>query len=98
MPVFRPQGEKPYEAYGIVASVPNVDGAGHAVLVAGSNMQGTEAASEFLTNAATFDEFLGKIGWRPDKPMPVFEVVLKLVTIGGSSISTQVFAYDVETQ
>lgn len=96
--VCGPQGEKPYEAYGIVASVPNVDGAGHAVLVAGSNMQGTEAASEFLTNAATFDEFLGKIGWHADKPMPVFEVVLKLVTIGGSSISTQVFAYDVENQ
>jgi hypothetical protein len=58
-------------------------------------MQGTEAAGEFLTNAATFDAFLKQIGWHPDLPLPVFEVVLQLVTVGGSSTSSRILAYDV---
>lgn len=89
------KGEKPYDAYGIASMVPNLEGTGDVILVAGSNMQGTEAATEFLTNGATFEEFLRKIGWRPDRPLPVFEVVVKLVTIGGSPISSEIFAYDV---
>lgn len=90
-----PPGEKPYEAYGIVASVPNLDGTGHAILIAGTNMQGTEAAGDFLTNATAFEAFLKQIDWRPDRPLPVFEVVLKLVTMAGSSTSNQIFAYHV---
>lgn len=89
------KGEKPYDAYGIASLVPNLEGTGDAILVAGSNMQGTEAATEFLTNSATFEEFLRKIGWKADRPLPVFEVVVKLVTIGGSPISSEIFAYDV---
>ena len=91
-------GEKPYDAYGIASVVPNLEGTGDTVLVAGSNMQGTEAATEFLTNAATFEEFLRKIGWKPDRPLPLFELVVKLVTVGGSSISSEIFAYDVTSR
>lgn len=86
-------GEQPYEAYGVGASVPNLDGTGHAMLIAGTNMQGTEAAGEFLTNASAFDAFLKKIEWRPDRPLPTFEVVLKLETMGGSSTANQIVAY-----
>jgi hypothetical protein len=88
-------GEKPYEAYGIVVSAPNLDGTGQVILVAGTNMQGTEAAGEFLANPVRFEEFLKVIGWREDLKLPVFEVVLKLVTVGGSSISSEIFAYHI---
>jgi hypothetical protein len=91
------QGEKPYDAYGIAAVVPNLDKTGHAVLIAGSNMQGTEAAAEFLTNPGSYADFLRKINWKPDGPLPVFEVVVKLVTVGGSPISSQIFAYNIES-
>jgi len=90
-----PPGERPYDAYGIVATVRNLDGTGHAILISGTNMQGTEAAGEFLTNVATFHAFLKQIGWHPDLPLPVFEVVLQLVTVGGSSTSSRILAYDV---
>ena len=87
--------EGPYDAYGTVAAVPNLDDTGYTMLIAGTNMQGTEAAGEFLTNAATFEAFLKEIGWRPDLPLPLFEVVLELVTLGGSSTSSRILAYDV---
>ena len=90
------KGDKPYDAYGIASVVPNLDGTGTAILVAGSNMEGTEAATEFLTNPDTLEAFLEKIEWAPDDPLPVFEVVVKLVTIGGSPTSSQIFAHNVE--
>ncbi len=86
--------EGPYESYGIVAAVPNLDGTGHALLIAGTNMQATEAAGEFLTNPGRFDAFLREINWLPDSKLPVFEVVLKLVTMGGSSVANEIIAYE----
>jgi hypothetical protein len=87
-------GEGPYESYGIIAAIPNLDGTGHAILIAGTNMQGTEAAGEFVTNPVKLDAFLRKIHWASDRPLPVFELVLKLVTMGGSSTASQIFAYE----
>jgi hypothetical protein len=89
-------GDGPYTAFGIVASVPNLDRTGIILLVAGTNGQGTEAAGDFLTHPERFDEFLQQqIDWDPDGPLPAFEVVLKLTTVGGSPIHTQILAYNV---
>jgi hypothetical protein len=88
-------GDKPYAAYGIVASVPNLDATGIVLLVAGTNGSGTEAAGEFLTSSEQFSDFLKEIDWNPAGPLPVFEVVLKLVTMEGSPILTEILAYDI---
>ena len=85
-------GEDPYAAYGVVASVANLDRTGGVLLVAGTNMQGTEAAAQFLLSPEKLEAFLTKAGWQEDRVVPSFEVILKLVTVGGSSVASEIVA------
>ena len=80
----------PYDAYGIVSLIPNLDNSGHVLLIAGTNMQGTEAAGEFVTDAERFGPWLERIGWRADQDLPEFEVLLRLTTVGDSSIQAEI--------
>jgi hypothetical protein len=86
-------GSTPYDAYGLIACTPNLDGTGHAIVVAGTNTQGTEAAGEFLADSIRFEEFLQQIGWRDQRALPTFEVALKVVAVEGSSVSSQILGY-----
>ncbi len=83
---------EPYDAYGVVCSLPNLDNSGHVLLIAGTNMQATEAAGEFVSNLESFEQWLEHIGWKADQELPIFEVLLKLTTVGDSSFSTEVIA------
>jgi hypothetical protein len=88
-------GSTPYNAYGLISCTPNLDGTGHAIVVAGTNTQGTEAAGEFLADGIRFEEFLRQIGWRDQRSLPTFEVALKVVAVEGSSVSSQILGYHV---
>lgn len=81
------------DAFGVITSTPNLDGSGHAIIVAGTGNQGTEAVGDFLANDVRFSEFLQQIGWHEDDPLPVFDLALRVVTAGSSSSSSQILAY-----
>jgi len=82
-------GEKPYASFGTITFLPNLDRTGSILLIAGTNMQGTSAAGEYITNSDRFEELLKLLKVNDGAPVPYFEMVVKLVSVGGTSVSTR---------
>ncbi|HEY3440617.1 MAG TPA: hypothetical protein VGK29_07695 [Paludibaculum sp.] len=82
-------GEKPYNSFGTVTFLPNLDRTGSILLIAGTNMQGTSAAGEYLANPDRFEELMKLLKVPQNGRVPYFELVVKLVAVEGTSVSTQ---------
>ncbi len=87
-----PVREDAYVAYGIVAYLANLDRTGHVLILAGTNMEGTQTAGELMTSPDHFEEAMDRLGLAVSAEFPEFEVVVKLATVGGSSISSEIIA------
>lgn len=79
-------------AYAVVAFVPNVNGEGHVLLVAGTTAEGTEAAGEFITDDKRTAAALKALAIDPDGPPRYFEILLEAKTIAGSASQSTVLA------
>jgi hypothetical protein len=79
-------------AYAVVALVPNVDGDGNVLLVAGTTGEGTEAAGEFITDEARTSAALKAIGINPAGPLRYFEILLEARAIAGSASQSRVLS------
>lgn len=79
-------------AYALVAFVPNVNGEGHVLLVAGTTAEGTEAAGEFITDEKRVATALKEIGINPAGPPRYFEILLEASTIAGSASQSKILA------
>ena len=80
------------EAYAVVAFVPNVNGEGHALLIAGTTAEGTEAAGEFITDEVRASAALKAIGIDPAGPPRHFEILLEAKAIAGSASKSTILA------
>jgi hypothetical protein len=80
------------EAYAVVAFVPNVNGDGHVLLIAGTTAEGTEAAGEFITDEARASAALRAIGIDPAGPPRYFEILLVAKAIAGSASQSTILA------
>jgi hypothetical protein len=81
------------ESYAVVAFLPNLRGTGSALLLAGSNMDGTEAAGEFVTSERLLSELLKRLGGRPKDALPYFEALLHTRRLGaGVSENIEILA------
>ena len=83
------EGDKPHNSYGAVTFLPNLDRTGSILLIAGTNMQGTSAAGEYLTNPDRFEELVKLLKVGGDGVVPYFELVIKLVAVESTSVSTE---------
>lgn len=94
-PAYRNGGldGKSVESYGVVAFVPNLNRTGSVLIIAGTNMEGTEAAGELLINEQLCAELLKKIGVAGLDPIPSFEVLLKLRAVGGAARDTEPISF-----
>jgi hypothetical protein len=79
-------------AYATVAFVPNVNGEGHVLLVAGTTAEGTEAAGEFVTDEKRMAAALKAIGIDPAGPPRYFEILLEARMIAGSASHSAILA------
>jgi hypothetical protein len=79
-------------AYAIVAFLRNPGQAGHLLLLAGTNAEGTEAAGRFATDGELVSGALRKYGIDPNGPMRRFEVLLEVRTMAGSPSALAVIA------
>lgn len=86
-------GRAAAESYAAIAFLPNLDRSGHVVILAGTSMQGSAAAGDFLTSPGKLEELAKALGAAPGRPLPYFEAVLKLVAVDVSSVSTQIVAH-----
>jgi hypothetical protein len=80
------------EAFADVAFVPNVNGGGHVLLIAGTTAEGTEAAGEFITDETRISAELKAIGIDPLGPPRYFEILLAAKAIAGSASQSTILA------
>lgn len=66
--------------YALLASLPNLDGGGHVLLLAGASIAGTESAVEFLLDDARFGDFLAQGDGHLE-----FELLLETRSVDGNS-------------
>jgi hypothetical protein len=86
-------GERP-RVYGIVAFLPNLSGAGNALLLEGTSMAGTECAWDFVSDNSQLAPFLERIR-RSNGTIPHFEVLLETNNMSGSALKGNVLAWRV---
>lgn len=86
-----PAGETGH-SYGVIAFLPNVTGAGSALLIAGTSGEGTQAAGEFILDEARAVKTLKAIGIDPTGPPRYFEILIKVDAVAGNPSRSTVLA------
>jgi hypothetical protein len=76
--------EEPFETYTVLSYLPSVGGIGHALLLQGQNMAGTQAAGDFVMKESAMAPILRK-AQRHDGSIGPFEVLLATHTVGASA-------------
>jgi len=74
------------ESYAVVALLPNLGGTGNALLLAGANMDGTQAAGEFVTSERLLLQLRERLGARSGGGFPYFEALLHSRRLGAGAI------------
>lgn len=77
-------------SYAIIAFVKNPDQGGRALLIAGMNAEGTEAAGKLVTDLPRLTAILRQCGLPPSSPPQDFEILLQLNSLAGSSHNVEV--------
>ena len=83
------------EAFAIAAFIGNPDQNGNVLILAGSNAEGTEAATKFVTDLPLLAKTLRKYRINPARPAPHFEALLRLTTMAGTPNRFEVIALHV---
>jgi hypothetical protein len=75
--------------HALVSFLPSIDGKGHALLMEGQNMAGTQAAGDFVLDQSAMNPFLTKARL-PDGSVGPFKVLLQTRTVGANAPGAQV--------
>lgn len=82
---------KPYTFdYAVMALLPSLHPERKALILAGTNTYGCQAATEFLTRSDTLGELYARLGVLKGGKLPDFEAVLKVNVSGGVPLRPQV--------
>jgi hypothetical protein len=76
-----------------VAFLPNLGRNGSVLIVAGTDMEATEAAGQFVTTEAQLGRFFQALPPRRRGELPYFEVLLKTKRVGGAPREFDVLAW-----
>jgi hypothetical protein len=79
-------------SYARIAYIPNLTNTGQMLLIAGTSMEGTEAAADFCLRADSIPELLRALHLGSESRMPPFEALLMTSSKGGTGISAHVVA------
>lgn len=74
----------PQQTYLIVSFLPNLDGRGHALLIQGLNISGTQAGADFVLNETAMQPIL-QHARLPDGSIGPFQLVLRAESVGASA-------------
>jgi hypothetical protein len=87
----------PQRAYALVALLPNLDRMGSVLILEGTTMAGTEAASDFVFEGRRLTDLL-HLYVRADGSLPHFEVLLETNVIGRGAAESKVLAYRIHSE
>jgi hypothetical protein len=73
--------------YGVVAFLPNIGQTGDALIIAGTDSQATEAATEFVTNEKSMASLQRELN---SKTFPYFQLLLKTSRLSGTPFTAQI--------
>jgi hypothetical protein len=79
-----------HRSYARIVSLPNVTSTGKALLIAGTSMEGTEAAAEFCLRHDSVSVLHRELGIENGKPLPPFEILLSTASEGGAGVAAHV--------
>jgi hypothetical protein len=85
--------QKVMNSYAHVALVSNLSSTGYILILEGLNMEGTEAAGEFVANTKGLTTLLHALGHQAGGPVQPFEALLDLTSVPGGFADTKVIAY-----
>ena len=93
MPAYHTKPNDPnHVAYALICLVPNLDNSGYVLIVEGTSIAGTEAATDFLTHTPSqLEPILAPVFQRYDR-VPPFEVLLQSTNVDGSASQSRVLA------
>ena len=77
--------------YGTIAYLPSLDGAGHALIIQGLSMAGTQAAAQILFNPTAMKPILEKASL-PDGSLKSFEALIETSSIGAAAPTAEIIA------
>jgi hypothetical protein len=79
------------EAYAVLALIRNPGQSGHVLLLAGTSMEGTEAAGELAFDSERLSGILSRAGINPSaRPAQPFEILLRLTSMAGAASSSEI--------
>jgi hypothetical protein len=81
------------ESYAVAALRPNLEGTGHVLILEGLDMEGTEAAGEFVCNPEKFGALLRATGTTREAVLKPFEALIKLRAIPGGYEALELVAF-----
>jgi hypothetical protein len=77
--------------YGAIAYLPDLNGAGHVLIIQGLNMAATQAAADTLFNAGSIDSILPHVV-QADGTLRSFELLIETTSVGATAPGAQVIA------
>jgi hypothetical protein len=78
--------------FAVVAYLSNLSGDGNALIIEGTTVAGTEAATDFVNDDAQLLPFLNRIR-RSDGSLPHFELLLEAHNLSASAVQSQILAW-----
>jgi len=79
-------------AYATISLVPNLQHNAFVLVLAGSNMEGTEAAGEFATDVPRLRDTLQRMGIDPKRRVEQLELLMRLECMSTSSGRSEIIA------
>jgi hypothetical protein len=80
-------------SYCQLAFLPNLGKSGNILVIAGTEVEGTEGGGEFVTNERSLAELRGYLHPETDGKMPYFELLLKSSRVGGAAPGFHIVAF-----
>ncbi len=84
--------ERSESGYARVAVIRNGSRAGKVLLIAGLNMESTEAAGEFFLDPQSVGKVLRALGAKSVAEIPAYEMILQTYNVGGTGRSAEIVA------
>lgn len=88
---FSQADDPQHRAYGAIALLPNLDDSGHVLIIEGTSIAGTEAATEFVLGNSQIENLLLPVLRRTGR-IPSFEMLLETTNLNGNSPRSRVVA------
>lgn len=81
-----------HESYARIEYFPNISRSGHVLMIAGTTMEGTEAAADFCLQPDSIAMLHRALGIASSSPFPAFEILLATSSKAGAGVNAHIVA------